>query len=814
MADAAPDDSRHARALSRFKLASQAEDPQRQREVDDLRFIDFDDQWPEDVRTARNGINAGSGNNGLPAVPARPCLTINKLLQPVEIVATQARQARLALQFSPKTSGADEDTAEAFEDIVRAIQANSRAHLARNWAFERAVKAGRGFYRILTEYANDGDNDLDIVYKRILNQSSVYLDPNAQEPDWSDGLWAFVTEDLPWDRYKVLYPKSQLAAADIQELSGFGNDQPDWVKEHASGKLIRVAEYWEVALEKVTVTLYAFPDGTEKNCPADEHSFAQQAGGKPVINEADGQPFVREVERRKVKWSKINAIETLASTDWPGRYIPIIPVIGREANVNGERRWGGIVRPARDSQRLYNYMVSNEAEMVGLAPRAPYIGYWETIEPYQEWWKQANTRNFPFLPVAPARDGAGRVLPPPQRNTVEPAIQATAMAIAQANSDIQATTTVHDPSLGNLSPNERSGKAIMALQKQSEQSTGSYLDNLAQMSMLYEGKVLRDLIPKVYTRVGRIVPAVGEDDQQRQIMLGKPFTMAKGQPVPANPNDQNAKTIDLAKGEYGVAVTIGKSFTTRREEGVAQMGQLAEAAPEMVPNFADLWVGNMDFPGAKQIADRLKKMLPPNLQDNQEGQPSPEQLQQQLQQASQLMELMGKELDAKTRVIETDQVKAQAGLAEADLKARAAAQSKAAELELKELEIALAEKELAFKYRELEVKAEMEAAKLGSAESLKRLELEQQQLHAHTEAQLTQQKLGAEQAQANMDRQSERTDAQEQRAFEAGEGEADRELSREDREVASADKAEDRAFQADQADRQRKADAAQPEARA
>jgi hypothetical protein len=152
---------RHARALQRFKLAAQAEDPQRQREVDDLKFIDFDDQWPADVMQARSGIS--STGNGLPAVPARPCLTINKLLQPVEIVATQARQARLALSFSPKSNGADQDTAEAFEDIVRAIQANSRAHLARQWAFERAVKAGRGFYRILTEYANDGDNDLDIV---------------------------------------------------------------------------------------------------------------------------------------------------------------------------------------------------------------------------------------------------------------------------------------------------------------------------------------------------------------------------------------------------------------------------------------------------------------------------------------------------------------------------------------------------------------------------------------------------------------------------------------------------------------------------
>jgi len=794
---------RHERALDRFKLASQAEDAQRQREVEDLRFIDFDDQWPGDVRSARDGIN--NSGNGLPAVPARPCLTINKLLQPVEIVSTQARQARLALQFSPKTSGADQDTAEAFEDIVRAVQANSRAHLARQWAFERAVKAGRGFYRILTEYANDGDNDLDIVYKRILNQSSVYLDPSAQEPDWSDGLWAFVTEDLPLSRYKALYPKSEMAQSDLDTLNGVGNDQPDWCKDHADGKLIRVAEYWEVVLESVEVTLYAFPDGTEKNCSAEEHAFAQKAGGQPVINEATGEPFVRDVERRRVRWTKINAIEVLDQQDWPGRYIPIIPVIGRESNVNGERRWTGIVRPARDSQRLYNYMVSNEAEMVGLAPRAPYIGYWETIEPFQEWWKQANTRNFPFLPVAPARDGSGQVLPPPQRNTVEPAIQATAMAIAQANSDIQATTTVHDPSLGNLSPNERSGKAIMALQKQSEQSTGQYLDNLAQMSMLYEGKVLRDLIPKVYTRVGRIVATVGEDDQQGQVMLGKPFTTQKGQPVPAQPGDPKAKTIDLAKGEYGVAVTIGKSFTTRREEGVAQMGQLAEAAPQLVQAYADVWVSNMDFPGAKQIADRLKKSLPPQLQEGEDGEPSVEQLMQKLQEQGQMLEMMTKELEGKTRVIETDQVKAQQSLAETDLKARAAAQTDAAKIESDN------QREAA------RIDADKQIAALKALVELAKAEIAAQTSMASQHAEMAREELGFkhEHAEGERERAAQSTEQARDRAVSMVEGERGREFegqeAERDRQVSAEEAEAARGFEAEQAERTRQAEMAAQE---
>jgi hypothetical protein len=742
-------------ALARFKLAASAESEQRKREIDDLKFVDFDEQWPEDVKASRNGYQPGGG---LPVVPARPCLTINKLLQPVEQIVNQARQARLAIQFAPKGNGASQDVAEAYEDIVRAIQADSRAHLARQWAFERTAKCGRGFYRILTEYANDGDNDLDIVYRRILNQSSVYLDPAAQEPDWSDGRWAFVTDDMPLAQYKTRFPKSKLTTFDQGELTGIGNDCPGWVTSTEDGQVVRVAEYWRVEAEKVRVTLYILPDGTEKNL-ADDDEVPE--GAQPAISPA-GALIQREVSRPKVKWCLINAIEELESRDWPGRYIPIIPVLGREANINGERRFTGVVRPAMDAQRSYNFMTSAAVEAIGLAPRAPWVAYAETLEGYESWWNQANTRNFPYLPIKAARDASGAVLPPPQRSVLEPAIQAITLARQQADTDIKGTTGVFDPSLGNLSPSERSGKAILALQKQSEQGTGVYLDNLAQMSMLYEGKILKDLIPKVYSRKGRVVPGVGEDDNRRQMMIGQPFKVQNGQPVASN--EQDAETIDLAAGEYAVAVTIGKSFTTRREEGVSQMGELAQAVPNLVPTYADLWVGNMDFPGARQIADRLKKTLPPGLAETDDGGPSPEQLQQQLQQAGQMMEMMTKELEAKNRIIETDEVKAQRDFAVKKMESEAEALRAAAEIEAKQ----------AIEFRKLEVQLEIEMAKLGSAQSMARAELEQQELHAHSERELAKEQMGLDVAKQSMAQQAERDEAEAARGFEADQGERGR----------------------------------------
>jgi hypothetical protein len=760
MADTTPTSSPvHAEALERFRLAADAEAKQREREQEDLRFVDLDQQWPDDVKQARNGYQPG---NGLPAVPARPCLTINKLRQPVEQVSNQARQARLALSFAPKSAGASQDIAEAFEDIARAIQANSRAALARQWAFDRAAKCGRGFYRILTEYSNDGDNDLDIVYKRILNQASVYLDPAAQEPDWSDGEYAFVTEDIPWSRYKRAFPKSKLAECSDDALSGIGNDTPTWVKDSPDGKLIRIAEYWAVERERVPVTLYAMADGTEKNLTDEE--AAQEPGARPVLDADTGQPLTRAIERRTVRFYKINAIEVLEESDWPGRYIPIVPVIGQEVNVNGERRWTGIVRPAMDAQRTYNYMRSAQVEAVGLAPRAPFVAYAETIEGYESWWAQANTRNFPYLPIKAATVN-GQPLPPPQRDVIEPAIQAVTIAAQSADGDIKATTGIFDASLGNLNPSDRSGKAILALQKQAEQSTSGFLDNLAQMSMNYEGKILRDLIPKVYNRPGRIVAAIGEDDDARQIMLGKPFKVDNGAPVAADPRDPSAKVIDLAKGEYSVAITVGKSFTTRREEASSAMGELMSAAPQLVPVMADKYVENLDFPGARQIADRLKKQLPPDLQEG--GDNNPEVLRGKLQQAGQAIEVMSKELEAKNEFIRTEQVKAQAGLQEKLLQEQAENQRQAEKI--------AAEKQIAALKAFVELaKAEISAQSATAAQ--------------HTELAMQELGYGHEHAKAAADRQ-----------HEAGENERERQVSREDAEAS-------RAFEAEQAERGRQAE--------
>lgn len=678
----------HRQALGKFRASASFFTRQREREMQDLKFVDFGEQWDAQVKTQRQGNQAV---DGLPITPPRPTITVDQLRGPCLQVASIRRQADIALEFVAKGGGATDDVAEAFEDIARAIQQDSRADIARNWAADRAEKAGMGWYRIDTEYCLDGPDaddpaayDQQIVYRRILNQASVYPDALAQEPDFSDGKCLFVTEDMRWDDYKEQYKKSYLAQqgdGDSDLLTAIGDEHNEWVfdadgEDSRAGKTVRVAEYWEVVETfKTKVTLL---DGSS--------AFTEDVDDKTLIDPSGPK---RKIKTRKVMWSKINAVEYLNEPqEWDGAWIPIVPVIGEESNVNGERRWAGIVRPARDGAIAYNVMRSAIIEAIALATKAPYMGYWKSIERFQDWWKQSNVRNLFMLPLDEAYDKNGQLLPPPTTNVKSPVIDAMVIAANQAQADVRTATGISAVSLGEIDPQHRSGAAIKALQGQSEQGNGIYLDNLKRISIPYEGKILKDLIPKIYDRPGRIVAAHGKDDQRRQVMLNQPFTMQGKTPVavPSQPPPQpmpgmngapqmpgaqppmppGAQLIDLTKGEYAVTAIVGKSYPTRKKEAADYIGNILQATPpEYAMALTPALLEEQDYPGAQRIAEIAKKVLPPNIQAayaEPGSAPDPVQMQAQIQKLT-------SDLQAATQALNSKQMETQAKIEVANIQA-------------------------------------------------------------------------------------------------------------------------------------------------
>lgn len=579
-------------ARSRMTMAISAYSETRENELDDLRFFagspDNQWQWPADVLQTRGAVQGQTIN-------ARPCLTINKLPQHVRHVTNEQRMNRPGIKVIPADDKADLDMAEVYNGVIRHIEYLSDADVAYDTACENQVSYGEGYVRILTEYCDETTFDQDIKIGRIRNSFSVYMDPMIQDPTGADARWCFITEDMTKAEYERMYPN----AAPITTLMSLGvGDQSisQWINQNT----VRIAEYFYVEYEKARLNLYPGNQTAFDNTPEDR--ALRLVFGKPLRS--------RDSDRKRVRWCKINGYEILEERDWAGSFIPVVRVVGNEFEVDGRMYVSGLVRNAKDAQRMYNYWVSQEAEMLALAPKAPFIGYGGQFEGYEQQWKTANTNNWPYLEVNPdVTDGQGAVLPLPQRAQPPMASSGLLQAKAGAAEDIKSATGQYNASLG-MTSNERSGKAILARQKESDVGTYHYVDNLAR-AIRHIGRQLIDLIPKIYD-TERIARIIGED--------GEPSTV-KMNPTQEEPVkkivDQEGVVIDKiynpGVGKYDVRVITGPGYATKRQEALESMAQLLQGNPQLWQVAGDLFVKNMDWPGAQDLAKRFQKTLDPKV---------------------------------------------------------------------------------------------------------------------------------------------------------------------------------------------------------
>lgn len=590
--------------IDRFKEAYDAAGENYDNAIADLEFLEGD-QWPSDLKADR-------------IADGRPCLVINKLPAFTNQVIGDIRRNEPSIKIKPVDSKADPEVAEIMTGLIKNIEMQSEAEIAYDTAAESAVRCGIGAFRIGTDYAADDSFDQDIKFYRIKNPFTIYWDPAAQNFDKSDARYCFITEKIPRDEFQRLYPNASL----IQFEGGkdrnilWGND-----------KSIRVAEYFKRVDDKKILYMI-------RNKLTGEEQVTENG----PYNTNWEEVRKREVESQKVVWYKATQHEILEGPqDWPGKHIPICMVYGEEVNIENKTVYNGMIRNARDPQRLYNYSRSSGAEIISLAPKAPYLVTMRQIANYQKIWDQAHKRNYPYLPYDADHENPQAIPKRAEPVGVNTGIQAEIMT---ADQELHDTTGLQQASLGKKS-NEKSGKAILARQREGDIGNFTYYDNLGR-ALKYAGKILVDLIPRIYD-TARVVRIINPDGQDKMVQINQPF-MEEG------PNGAVEKIFDLTMGKYDVVVSIGPSYTTQRDEAAENMMAFINAVPNAGPLIADLFAKNLDWPGAAEIEKRLKLLLPPALQAEGEGggpppPPPPPDPGQMVAMRGQAAEVQGKELD-------------------------------------------------------------------------------------------------------------------------------------------------------------------------
>lgn len=601
-------------ARERYQRGYDADREERELAKDDLEFANGN-HWPEKTKTEREA-------------DGRPYLTFNMLPKYVDQVIGEFLQNRPGINVVPDDMYATDDIANIKEGKIRKIESESVAKVAYGIGFKSAAVCGRGFWRVNHDFIDSDSFDEELQILSIKNQFSVVWDPGAEKPDLSDAEWMFVIETLQAKDFEKKYPDAE--KIDFENIGNYDG----WVTTDT----VRIAEYFRKVHNKKTI--YQLEDGSTSDNSEDEKKAVRK----------------RETDVVTTEWCKITGHTILEGPiTWPGKYIPIIPVWGKELNIEEKTIHRGVVRFAKAPQQMYNFWRTASAEVVAEAPRSPYIGTVEQFKGHEHLWKAAKKSNVPYLPynIDPQANG------PPKRETPATIPTGIVNEVNTAAQEFKETTGIEAANLGEPS-DEKSGKAIAERRSGGERGNFEYVSNFCN-ALIHTGEILVDLIPKIYS-TQRVIRTRNVDETEELKLINSVVNPETQEQLP-----EGEFYNDLTKGKFSVTVTTGPSYTTQRMEAADTMMEFARAMPEHAAMIMDLLFDSLDVPNADRIAKRFKLFLPPairQMEETEEGkepgevemvqpqQPEEPDIETQLKIEKDMEDIKGKKLDNLKKQIE------------------------------------------------------------------------------------------------------------------------------------------------------------------
>lgn len=604
----------HFEALKRYEESFSAEREQREACLHDTRFTWVPgSQWEDSITAAYKN---------------RPRMEINKVKLPVSQLIGEQKQNRVSTKVRPTKDGATQEIADVLNGMIRYINYKSSFNTIKDQAFKEQITGGIAGWYVSTQYEDDSF-DQEIVIKPIVSAaSSVYYDPAATGELKEDAQWFMVTEDMGKTEFMKRYPN-----ATVSNLSSpTSSTSINWQDRDT----IRIADYW--VKEPCVQTLALMSDGSVMEITKESQSILDELAleGVTVVK-------TRSKESHKVRMYKISAGEVLEGPfEWAGKDIPVVVFFGFNLWVDGQHYYQGMVRQAIDSQRIYNYSVSAMVEAVALSPKDPYFVTKTQVKGLETQYANYNNDNKPFMIYNPDPDAPGA----PQRGGAPSVQSALIGVIQQSDMDVQSTTGLFSPSLGN-EQQDQSGKAILALQQKGHLSTFDLVDNLNK-AIEHTSKILIDLIPKIYDteRAANILQLDGES-----------VAVEINKTIIDRQTGSEVKVNDLSKGKYSIIASTGPSFESQKVENINILTRLAESNPAIAPLITDLIAKSLDSDFSEELTSRIRKMMinqgliSPNNVEAQEMRGQMEQQQQEV--------MLTKELQLEQAVLQNSLLKAQ-----------------------------------------------------------------------------------------------------------------------------------------------------------
>lgn len=529
----------------------------------------------------------------------RLMLTGDQLNAPVDQVANAVKQNPPGPKVDPSGEGTDRVDAQIMEGILRRIDYDANAaQTCFAPAMEDATGGNFGCWAVDMEWKSERSFERIFKPRYIPDANArIYFDPTATEKDRSDSTWAMELYIVPISTYKAKYPNKSDGSPSKVAMQGpfmgvlnyFNSFRDDSLKGWISDAGVQLARYWRVVTTTDNLRLYS--DGLSY--------FDSEKDIIPTGVEEDESQNVSVRERREIRWYLMNATEILDSGVWPGYWIPLIPVYGRERWIEGKRYISALIELAKQAQQAFNFAFTGACEVLSSTPKSPWLGLLGQFKSKYNQWKTANTEPHSFIEFDPVSLPNGETyVTPPERMIQEPPIQAHLAFCNLCSMIIQRATSIFDTSLGKQK-SDTSGKAAEILDKQSSEGNFHWSANLT-VALNHYYRLLGDLVQNEY-----------DSDQVVQILRadGSPMAARINATFKQNPSDKNSaeRKYNIAKGTFAYTVSVGQSYDSQMQANSLKITALIKSLPpELIAQCADLIIKLQNYgPLGDELAQRL-----------------------------------------------------------------------------------------------------------------------------------------------------------------------------------------------------------------
>lgn len=504
----------------------------------------------------------------------RPTLVLSQIDQYVRNIVGQSRSMSPSIRVFSGDANTDPRMAALFEGAIRDIEQRSNAKAARINAHTDQVTCGIGHYEVCYRLHPTLPHK-EIYVKTIKDPLSIIWDPSSTEIDRSDARFCFRIREVPLMEFEQKFPKARRSNFNASKVHGYSYRYYDNLRwEH--GEYVRLAQYWEKYTKK--------------------HEFITTVNGEmmevtgmereEIATYQPRESYKRDIDH--LRFQLLSGDDILEEiTDYPCRYIPIIPVVGEEVATNDGLYRQGIVRKMREPQKFYNYMMSIGMEQLSQSVKSPFLVTNEMIKYNEADWRNAYTNSKPFLAYQPDQFAPGakpeRILPPTQHRDT---LQVAQMFMG----DMSNAAGLHEDSLGKET-NAKSGKAIEARQRGGIIATNVFGDNLGY-SIRHEGRILLSMIQNIYTE-NRRIRVISAEEKEAFVDINKAGLMNNGR--------DRIIVNDMTRGEFEVRAEAGPSFGAVKQESLQALMQLVQLNPQMMPFIIPEIVKMMEVPNQESL---------------------------------------------------------------------------------------------------------------------------------------------------------------------------------------------------------------------